>query len=54
MIGAFGVSGVWASLSRGSRVAAGVIGVISTLSALGIGFSTGGVEDDGMDGNVLD
>jgi hypothetical protein len=54
VIGAFGVSGVWASLSRGSRVAAGVIGVISTLSALGIGFSTGGVEDDGMDGNVLD
>lgn len=54
VIGAFGISGVWVSLSRGSRVAAGVISFVSSLSALGICFSTGGVEDDDMDGNALD
>ena len=53
VIGAFGASGVGVSLWRGSRVAAGLIGAITTLAALGISSSTGGVEDDGLDGDVL-
>jgi hypothetical protein len=41
-------------LWRGSRVTADLIGIMTMLAALGICSSTGGVEDDGMDGNVLD
>ena len=55
VIGAVGGSAVWASISSGSIVLGGSIGIVAALSAAAIAFSSGGVEeDDNMDGNVLD
>ena len=49
IIGFVGSSAVRASFARGSNVVGGAVGLIATLSALAIAFSTGGLEVDGDD-----
>lgn len=49
VIGLVGGSGIWGSFVRGSKVLSGVVALSTALCAMAVSFSTGGVEDDGMD-----